>query len=677
MGEPLWVENPFAKEDNVIRNVFQLNIRYTSFGLAVFISNEHIAFRESNRIQIFSIVQNKVIHELRHGEEIRDFFLLNINTLMSFGYYNIYIWDVRSGRRVCKIKCNERSIPVYGDDENTFILCRHLGIDLVSMESEESSKRCSYRVLKTERFKSSTNRFISVRWAERFGDKIVIYKDDGLLLIHVSNARPKFKIIFKKKFLIDERLYYKDITTLNDKYLVHPEGQKVVIRDIQTFQKLRSSTNVAEIPFHDEANGRKFSVRLSNISLYRKVVLFHFYSADRNNDGEIKCYHAFIISSIESGEILFKHTMFTAKDTTLQKPQIDKRGLILNDGRIFILHLPIKVFEIAGTESTQSENEAPISIKQAYIRCLQDSIYSLKEIVEAYISYENCKVSVEEFYCAHRIIMLIAQGEWIGEEEQSILSRRNLEKLYRVMNELKNGSEEHRKILQNILAEAEDNGLISTGSINLSGTENREEKVQTKFRSFNLGAEVIDKLWEHQEPDENSSNVSAMKRKLERYSEKEGTTELFSLAIHLIPFLCGSKAYAIQVGSQIFDKWAMKDIGDRQLIHEENRKSKSPSTFEEDVIRFVGNMLSKQSLDLLAADHRERIKLILRQCDVGIESLMEIFLDWSKNISGRVSRNIEKNFNAEGEKQLDYFIRRTGIDDENCVSDHIALNDDD
>lgn len=683
---PLWNENPFTLPNSNPSYLHPLNIRCTTFGLAIFISNDFIAFRDSNKVQLFSIPQNKIIHELRHGENIRSFFPVNNEIIISFGYYNMYIWELSTGRRVCKIKFNERSIPVHGDEGYTFTLCRHSAIDAIRMESNPHSNRISSRLLWSKRYKSAPNNFISVRWATRFGNKILISKDDGLILFHVSNQKRKFKVINRLKFLVDERLYYKDLTTMNDRYFVHPDGEEIIVRDIETFQVLRRSTDFADIPFHDNDMGRTFSARLSNISLYQSMILLHFYSAEKGEANEMQCYHAFIVSSIKTGNIIFKYAFFTTKDTTLQKPQLDRRGIIINDGRVKIVTLPDSVFE---DESLMYDKQVELRpMKDIYLSLLLDPKRNSNNAINKIRRSDLGRRSIEEFYWSHRIIMLNA-SDWTSDMATSNGEKRTeLEDLYYDDDNIQLTSGEDGLILERALQEAEIGGVISKRDV-----ERNLKKLTVDNRRIpklhQMGKELIQdfkKSTNHEVT--KTEKFSCLKTALQRYSNNLKMFELVCLGFNLIPFLAPSDEHVTELVETVFEELHIEEDEEELVTYLDNGCYRSTNNLEIRVLKYVAGFVRRNNTDFPDYHDRENLISFLKDYGTSPETLKMVFIHGTKSKFIQVFEEMESNVREEhnhiemstspniGTKLDENICERLDIRDDESISSFRTIRED-
>lgn len=664
---PLWNENPFTLPNSNSSYLHQLNIRCTTFGLAVFITNDIIAFRDSNKIQLFSISQRKIIHELRHGENIRYFFQVNNETIISFGYYNMYLWEISTGRRICKIKFNERSIPVHGDEGSTFTLCRHSGIDSIQMESIPDSNMVISKLLRSERYKPTPNNFISIRWASRFGNKILISKDDGLILFQISNQKPNFKVINRQKFLVDERLYYKDLTTMNDKYFVHPDGRRIIVRDIETFEVVRSSTDFADIPFRNDETDRKFSARLSNVSLYGSILLLHFYSAEKDKVGEMQCYHAFIISSIKTGNIIFKYAIFTSRDTTLQKPQLDRRGLIINDGRVKIISLPESVFE---EEDEMNEEEIELkSLKDIYLSCLVDTGNSTHAIFNDMGVCAMCRKSIEEFYWAHRIMML---SVCVSTSDRTVNNgekrKEQFETIYAAANDIQMTSEEEYQIMNRVFCEAENGGVIRKGAVKLNSIDLSVDKLRRNQKLFELGTGIIRDFIKYSDDEStNREKFWSLKISLERYCTFQSRRELVSLAFNFIPFLAFSDDYVTEMVEIVFEQLPLDKLQPGLVSGWENTCSASIENVETRLLNYVGGNIRRQNTAFLGYKNREQLMSFLKSFGTNTETLKMVFLNGARNkfinlwvqmenITKREAKHLNDNYSDKNSNNFDETI---------------------
>lgn len=647
MDAPLWNENPFTLPNSNSSYIHQLNIRCTTFGLAIFITNDTIAFRDYNKIQLFSISQNKIVHELRHGENIRSFFQVNNEIIISFGYYNMYLWEMSTGRRICKIKFNERSIPVNGDEGSTFTLCRNSGIDSIQMKSSPDSNKVISKILRSESYKSTPNNFISIRWASRFGNKILISKDDGIILFHVSNQSRKFKVINRQKFLVDERLHYKDLTTMNDKYFVHPDGRRIIVRSIETFQVLRTSMDFADIPFHDNEMDRTFSARLSNISLYGSILLLHFYSAEKGEVGEMQCYHAFIISSIETGSIVFKYAIFTSKDTTLQKPQLDRRGIIINDGRVKIIRLPESVFEEA---DDMNEEEVELeSMKDIYLSCIVDPNNYPHHIFNNMKANYLYRTYIEEFYWAHRILMLtISDLTSDGIVNKGEKRKEQLETIYAAANEIQLTSEEEYQILNLVFCEAENGGIIEKDAVKLNSTDFQVDNLRKNRTLCQIGTGIIrDFIKISDDGPNNKEKFSSLKISLQRYASFQRMRELVSLAFNFIPFIACSDEYITELVEIIFEKLPVDEVQVDLFSGLEINCSAGNENMETRVLNYVAQNIQRQDTEFSGYKEREQLISFLKHFGTNSETLRMVFLNGAKNKFIKLCVQVENNTAAE------------------------------
>lgn len=627
----LWPENVLQQKDSPVFAPIDLGPINGSLFKAFFISESEVALQYFNSVDIFSVKEMIRVHRVQFNRGIQQCCQLDGKSLIFRSVHLIALWDIPSRLFVCQWK----GFPGTGDlnmrlsatqvGSDNFIVAHNKCIHKVCLKHRNVEGKQKFEIVKTHiisGWDDKKDRRLHNLFVHE--EKIALITDDRLMLIDFTDGTLLFHIPLNQGSSVRNRV------TLSGEYLVYFERatSQIVVRSTKTASTtaVSQSGDLSKLihyhsnSSHDTSTSKRFAFSDIYFSVQGKLLLvnlvFRNYLQHRN---------VFIASSIDTGSVQYKYSSTT--NFKSHTPYLYPHGLILPENKYISiatvsqeLHNAAFPPDLLDPLSRQTVPETPL--KTAYLACLQQEKPQLLHFCNQLITYDNCKKSFEEYFCAHRLLMLAIHDKVFESRTEHHDGEQYIwfESLYLAGRELEVCNTADRRALRILLSEAEKVGVIRDGEVILAALDmTREYRTHHKM-VMNLGNEFSRRLIRLE--DGHSSLVEAF----ERYKRVQGMTQLVGVAFNVIPFIGGAIASAVSAGVGVFEGLASGDVVTFGLEISKDLILES-ETMEKRLLYFVGCQLEGDNLEKLDDDIRKQLMSQLNECGATPEMLRCLFLN--------------------------------------------------
>ena len=629
-GESLWPERFLEQDDSVTEELLSVpqhgKEKYPA-DKVIYINEKQLVFVHRKSIRLYNTDTQRYEHSETFGSWIwhcEQFGRKRI--IIKEGYFRIHVWDVSSGKFVCHWDdfpgagkgSVGLAVPQDGDGDH-FLLAYYRNIHHVTVRNGTNGS-LKPKVASTQRIAGLnllSNRDKSEACVH--GENVAVLTDNRLIVHSVTTGKllsPESKVRgdFLTPFLTDKHICLYERVLKYD-YFVRA---RIVVKDKQSMRTVKHSPWTQSLEFKPPSRNSTFTCNDVRFSLQSDVLSANIIF--KRNDSY---FSVFIISSVDTKQILFKHT---SKKLNYRygyhfTPEIHPNGIVLpvDKHKYKLFRLPRHIINAAiGHSSTVTTPSDKHIIKHAYLSCIQHS--STLDAAIPVITLGRCKASFSEFFHAHRLLMLaVHNGTVAASTDHNGKLWKWFDDIYRAANNFPLESEKQRDALKKILREAETAGVINDGSVTLGDHGVIQELRKTCSAIFEMGKEIFERLvcleGDHQ----------TLKDSFERYKKVQGMTALLGVALQVIPFVGGSVVAAVSAGAEVFEGLALGEVA-KFGFECANNTMLTSQTLEKLLLMYAGEHLSKEQMDNMRPDRRNNLLQHLSQSGTTPEVLRVIFM---------------------------------------------------
>lgn len=413
---------------------------------------------------------------------------------------------------------------------------------------------------------------------------------------------------------------------MNERFIVCASSEK------SKYVSVRHTHNLQLVRQYEPLQGT-----FSNFSILGSILMTSFYR--RLSRTKLSRNHEILFSSLETGEMLYKMVLSQSNSSA---SRISSPCFFLPNGRVITafrskswllcITVPEMLMQhrnplsvVADQDSAEGEDQKPL--QTAFLSYLNGNT-TAKDMCLNMISYDLCKASVTEWFCAHRILMLAVHSRQI-ESSPDYGNRYGFwfETVYLAAKDILICSDLDFNVIRKALREAVLCRVIRSEEPIIAAIHITRDIRQSKTEIFTLGQELLSRIFQIERSNNHFSTA------LQNYVAFQSNANLFSAALNMIPFIGGTIASAISAGSRIFEDCALSshaelaiDIGTEAAL--------GFKSFEEKVLLAAAEGLKPKNVQGMSDDLRSVLELSLEKSGVNREQLRAVFL-------------------AEGEKQLE------------------------
>ena len=395
----------------------------------------------------------------------------------------------------------------------------------------------------------------------------------------------------------------------------------IALKEIGSMKAVAQSPEIFDLKFTPHSHGHTVTGRCYLFSLQNEILCTNI-MLDPTGAGPKKYLSVFVISSIETKQVLFKYTIGGIHFFT---PEIHPNGIVLptDEDKYKIFRLSQQIIDAALRPSSASTiAESPReNLKDAYLSCIEHRpSFSAARCCTELITFDRCKASFSEYFYAHRLLMLaVAEGSIPATTDFNGEPSKCFKSIYKAGKEFPVYNEAESDALERILHEARSVGVIKDGTVVLSALYITQE-VQAKHTAiFNIGCEIFERLVCLEE------GHQSLKDAFERYKHMQGMTELLGIALNVIPLCVAPLVAGISTGAQIFEGLALGEVA-KFGSEETDVLMANSDTLEKLLLRYAGRQLSREYIDGMNNDQRKDLLQNIENSGTSPEILHCIFM---------------------------------------------------